>query len=204
MMHSLWLIALGYTLGSIPFAFLLARRWGRVDLRTSGSGNLGATNVFRTCGPVVGLGALTLDLAKGAVTVVLARQFGDDSTAPTVAGVAAVIGHVYPVWLGFRGGKGVATSCGVFALLAPLATAIASVAFVITVWGTRYVSLGSVAATVLLGPLAYVTSAPPAVVIGAVIAAAIIVERHRPNLMRVLAGAERRIGQEEVFSHRRH
>jgi glycerol-3-phosphate acyltransferase PlsY len=147
---------------------------------------------------------LTLDLAKGAVTVVLAQQFGDDSTAPTVAGVAAVIGHVYPVWLGFRGGKGVATSCGVFALLAPLATAIASVVFVITVWGTRYVSLGSVAATVLLGPLAYVTSAPPVVVIGAVIAAAIIVVRHRPNLMRVLAGAERRIGQEEVFSHRRH
>lgn len=201
-MQSLWLIALGYMLGSVPFALLLARCWGRVDLRRSGSGNLGAANVFRTCGPAIGLGALTLDMAKGAVTVVLAQQFGDDSTAPTAAGVAAVIGHTYPVWLGFRGGKGVATSCGVFALLAPLATAIASLAFVITVWGTRYVSLGSVAATVLLGPLAYVTSAPPVVVMGAVIAATIIVERHRPNLMRVLAGTERKIGNKEEVDSR--
>lgn len=201
MMPLVYLIAIGYALGSIPFAFLLARRWGRVDLRTSGSGNVGAANVFRTCGPAIGLGALTLDVVKGAVSVVLAQQFGTGSDTPAAAGVAAVVGHVYPVWLGFRGGKGVATSCGVFAVLAPLATAIVSVAFVITVWGTRYVSLGSVVATVLLGPLAYVTSAPPGVVIGSVIVAAIIVERHRPNLLRVRAGAERRIGQEEVVGH---
>lgn len=198
MMRSLWLIALGYTLGSIPFAFLVARRWGRVDLRTSGSGNIGAANVFRTSGPVIGLGALTLDMAKGAVTVVLARQFGGDSAASTAAGIAAVVGHIFPVWLGFRGGKGVATACGVFAMLAPLATAIASAAFVATVWWTRYVSLGSVVGAALLGPLAYLTSAPRTVVIGAFIAAAIIVERHRPNLVRVLAGAERRIGTTQL------
>jgi glycerol-3-phosphate acyltransferase PlsY len=163
-------------------------------LRTSGSGNVGAANVFRTCGPAVGFGALALDVAKGAVTVVLAQQCGDDAATPTAAGIAAVIGHCFPLWLGLRGGKGVATACGAFAMLVPLGTAMAGVVFVITVWWTRYVSLGSVVATVLLGPLAYVTSAPQAVVIGAFVAAAIIVERHRPNLVRVLTGAERRIG----------
>jgi len=199
MMHSLWLIAAGYTIGSIPFAFILARRWGGIDLRRSGSGNVGATNVFRTAGVAAGLSTLALDVGKGTVTVLVAGRFGSDPVGPIAAGVAAVIGHIYPVWLGFRGGKGVATACGVFAVLAPVATMIASGLFVITVWWTRYVSVGSVVASVLLGPLAYLTGARQSVVIGAVIAAAFIVERHRPNLIRVLAGAERRIGRKEVY-----
>jgi glycerol-3-phosphate acyltransferase PlsY len=197
MMLAWLLIVLGYVLGSIPFAFLVARRWGHVDLRRSGSGNIGAANVFRTSGVLVGLSALTLDVAKGAIAVVLAQRLRTGSAGPTAAGIAAVIGHIYPIWLGFRGGKGVATACGAFAILTPVATAIATGVFVATVWRTRYVSLGSVVATLLLGPIAYLVEAPPAVVIGALLTAAIIVERHRPNLASLFAGVERRIGHEE-------
>ena len=99
------------------------------------------------------------------------------------------------MWLGFKGGKGVATTCGVFAVLAPQATAIAGIFFLVTVWWTRYVSLGSVVASALLGPLAYLTGSPEITVIGALIVAAIVIERHRANLGRVAAGVERRIGQ---------
>lgn len=193
-MQSAWVIALGYALGSIPFAFILARRWGHVDLRTSGSGNVGATNVLRTSGPLLGLAALTLDVAKGAAAVALARQFAAGSAVPTAAGLAAVMGHVYPVWLRFRGGKGVATACGVFAVLAPPATAAVCVVFIVTVWWTRFVSLGSVISAVLFAPVAYRLGAPRTVVIGGLLAAVIIAWRHRSNVRRVLAGVEPRVG----------
>jgi glycerol-3-phosphate acyltransferase PlsY len=135
---------------------------------------------------------LLLDVAKGVASVLLARRLGGGAT-PTVAGVAAVVGHVYPVWLGFHGGKGVATACGAFALLAPPATAIAGLAFiVITLW-SRYVSLGSIVGTMLVGPVAYFTRAPRPVVAGAIVTAAIVVLRHRDNLRRMLAGVEHRI-----------
>jgi glycerol-3-phosphate acyltransferase PlsY len=193
----LWLVVVGYTLGSVPFAFVLARRWGHVDLRTSGSGNVGATNVFRTSGPLLGLAALMLDVAKGAATIVLAQQFATDAATPTAAGIAAVMGHVYPIWLRFRGGKGVATACGVFAMLAPLATAAVCLVFVIIVWCTRYVSLGSVVAAVLFAPVAYWRGASQNVVIGGLVAAAVIVGRHRSNLVKILAGTERRFGHQK-------
>lgn len=192
MLLNLVAIPLGYVLGSIPFALLLGRWLGGIDLRRSGSGNMGAANAFRTTGPFVGMAILLLDVGKGVATVLLARRLGGGAT-PTVAGVAAVVGHVYPIWLGFHGGKGVATACGVFALLTPPATAIAGLAFVITTLWTRYVSLGSVVGTMLVGPVAYFMSAPRSVVIGALVTAAIIVQRHRENLRRVLAGVEHRI-----------
>ncbi|HEY7449723.1 MAG TPA: glycerol-3-phosphate 1-O-acyltransferase PlsY [Vicinamibacterales bacterium] len=191
-MPNLWVIPIGYALGSIPFALLLGRWLGGIDLRRTGSGNLGAANAFRTTGPLVGLCILLLDVAKGAATVLLARRVGGGA-APAVAGVAAVVGHVYPIWLGFQGGKGVATACGAFALLAPPATAIASVAFLLTTLWTRYISLGSVVGTMLVGPIAYFMSAPTSVVIGALVTAAIIVPRHRDNLRRLVAGVEHRI-----------
>src|SRR5437773_2086795 len=110
-------VALGYLLGSIPFAWLVVRRWRAIDLRRAGSGNLGAANVARTAGLAAGLLVAVLDIAKGAASVVIADRLTHDSAAAAAAGVAAVVGHVYPIWLRFQGGKGAATGCGVFAVL---------------------------------------------------------------------------------------
>lgn len=185
----------GYLLGSVPFAYLLARRHRGFDLRRAGSGNVGAANLLRTTTVKIGIGAMALDMAKGVLSVILARQLEPGSGAPAAAGIAAVLGHIYPVWLKFRGGKGVATSCGVFAVLAPWATVMASLLFLVTVWWTKYVSLGSVIASALLGPLAYLTGSPFVTVLGAIIVGGLIVQRHRSNLARIMAGSERRIGQ---------
>ena len=185
----------GYLLGSVPFAYLLARRHRGVDLRRAGSGNVGAANLLRTTTVKIGIGAMALDMAKGVLSVILARQLEPGSGAPAAAGIAAVLGHIYPVWLKFRGGKGVATSCGVFAVLAPWATVMASLLFLVTVWWTKYVSLGSVIASAVLGPLAYLTGSPFVTVLGAIIVGGLIVQRHRSNLARIMAGSERRIGQ---------
>lgn len=188
-------LIVGYLLGAIPFAYLLARRHRGIDLRLAGSGNVGAANLLRTTTKKIGVSAMALDMGKGIAAVLVARQIEPGVTAPAVAGIAAVLGHIYPVWLGFRGGKGVATTCGVFAVLAPAATAIAGLFFIVTVWWTRYVSLGSVVASAMLGPLAYVTGSPGIAVMGAFLAGAVVIQRHRTNLSRVISGVERRIGQ---------
>jgi glycerol-3-phosphate acyltransferase PlsY len=185
----------GYFLGSIPFAYLLARRHRGIDLRLAGSGNVGAANLLRTTTKRIGVSAMALDMGKGIASVLVARQIDPSAAGPAMAGVAAVLGHIYPIWLGFRGGKGVATTCGVFSILAPQATAIAGIIFLITVWWTKYISLGSVVASAMLGPLAYLTGAPEIVVLAAFLVAIIIIHRHRSNLGRVFAGIERRIGQ---------
>ena len=192
--RSVLFVTIGYLVGSIPFAWLLARHTVGIDIRLAGSGNVGAANVYRTIGATVAMAVVTLDVAKGVCAVLLARRVGLGIGVQAASGVAAVIGHVYPVWLGFRGGKGVATACGVFAVLAPAATLMAGLAFVVTVWWTRYVSLGSVGAAVLLPPLAYLLAAPFAVVLAAVVCTAVIVGRHRRNLSRLQAGTERRLG----------
>jgi len=191
----LWPVVLGYLLGSVPFAFVLARRLGHVDLRTSGSGNVGATNVFRTSGPLLGLAALTLDVAKGAATIVLAQHFATDAATPTAAGIAAVMGHVYPIWLRFRGGKGVATACGVFAMLAPLATAAVCLVFVIIVWWTRYVSLGSILAAACVPFGALLLRYPAPFIAASLAVAVLIIARHHENIGRLLSGTERRLGE---------
>jgi glycerol-3-phosphate acyltransferase PlsY len=186
-------VACGYLIGSIPFAWLLARRLRGVDIRLTGSGNVGAANAYRATGPAAAALIVALDLAKGASAVLIANRAGLGAAVQAASGVAAVVGHVFPVWLGFRGGKGVATACGVFAVLAPFATALAGLVFVVTVWGTRYVSLGSLGAAVVLPPLAYYLAAPVAVVVAAVACTMMIVERHRPNLARLLRGTEPRL-----------
>ena len=183
-----------YLIGSVPFALLLARRWGAADLRLVGSGNVGAANVMRASGVKAGILVAALDVAKGAASVMLAERFGGNAAAPAAAGLAAIVGHIYPVWLRFRGGKGVATACGVFAVVVPPAMPAAMAIFVLTVWVTKYISLGSVLASVALPPLAYLTGSPAPAVATAWAAAAIIVFRHRSNLARVRAGTERRIG----------
>jgi acyl phosphate:glycerol-3-phosphate acyltransferase len=187
-------VALGYLVGSIPFAYLLVRRRG-IDLREAGSGNVGAANVLRTSGPGHAAAAMCLDAAKGALAVLIAQRLGAGAATPVAAGLAAVIGHVYPVWLGFRGGKGVATAAGAFAVLAPLAMLMASGAFVVALWATRYISVGSVVGAISLAAATIAVDASAPVSMGAAGAAVMILHRHRENLARVMAGTERRIGQ---------
>jgi glycerol-3-phosphate acyltransferase PlsY len=135
-----------------------------------------------------------LDITKGAVSVMIAERFGGNAAAPAAAGLAAIVGHIYPVWLRFRGGKGVATACGVFSVLTPFAIPPALGIFAVTVWMTKYISLGSMLASVALPPIAYAMGSPAPTVTAAFVAAAIIVFRHRSNLMRLRTGTERRIG----------
>lgn len=193
-MNEVAIVALGYLAGSIPFAFLLARRRG-VDLRLAGSGNVGAANVLRTSGVPNAVLALVLDAAKGSVAVLLAQRFSVEPATPVAGGLAAIIGHIYPVWLGFRGGKGVATAGGVFVVLTPTAVAVAGAVFALAIWVTRYVSVGSMSAAVTLAVTTAAMDVPAAVVVGTVLAAVIIVHRHRGNLSRLMAGTERRVGQ---------
>ena len=187
-------IITAYLIGSVPFAFLLSRRWNAADLRTVGSGNLGAANVLRAAGVSAGVLVAVLDAAKGAASVALAMRMSSGPLTPAAAGFAAIVGHIYPVWLKFRGGKGVATACGVFSVLTPLAVPPAFMIFLATAWVTRYVSLGSILASMALPPIAYATggTAPSLTAAGA--AAALIIFRHRGNLARLRAGTERRLG----------
>jgi glycerol-3-phosphate acyltransferase PlsY len=193
-MNEITVVAFGYLAGSIPFSYLLAR-WRGVDLRYAGSGNIGATNVLRTTGMPNAVLALCLDAAKGSVAVLVAQRFSADPVTPVASGLASIVGHVYPVWLGFRGGKGVATGGGMFAILTPTAVAIAAAAFAVAVGISLYASVGSVAAAVTLAVTTAAIGAPPSVAVGAAIAAAIVIYRHRGNLARLLAGTERRVGQ---------
>lgn len=187
-------ILFGYALGSVPFAFLIARRAG-IDVRVAGSGNVGAANVLRTTGTPFGILVMTLDIAKGAVAVLVAYLAEGTLPSMAAAGAAAIVGHIYPVWLRFHGGKGVAVAAGVFSVLAPVAAAIAAAAFLATVWTTRLVSLGSVIATVTLPSAAWLAGAPRSVVIAAVGVGALILFRHRANVRRILRGTERRMGE---------
>ena len=186
-------VLFGYFAGSVPFAFLLARRAG-IDVRVAGSGNVGATNVLRTTSPWRGIIVMLLDVAKGAMAVLIVNVAVGGVGVAALAGAAAIIGHIYPVWLRFHGGKGVAVAAGVFSILSPVATGIAAGLFLVTVWLTRYVSLGSIAATLALPPMAWWAGAPRAVVIAAAGAGALILFRHRANFRRLREGTERRMG----------
>src|SRR5512138_3196725 len=146
------MVGLGYVLGSISFAVLLVRLTTGKDIRTQGSGNAGATNVLRAHGKGLGIAVAALDVAKGALAVVLTRLVTPDPRAAAAAAFAAVLGHVFPLFYGFRGGKGVATTVGAFLALAPLPTLVCVGVFAAVVAITRYVSLGSVVAMVLLPP----------------------------------------------------
>ncbi len=193
-MEEILAVTLGYLAGSVPFAFLVARRRG-IDLRRVGSGNVGATNVLRTSGVTRAVAAMCLDGLKGALAVVVAQRLAFGPATPVAAGVASVIGHIYPVWLGFRGGKGVATAAGVFGVLAPTALAIAGGVFVLAVWTSRYMSVGSLAGAITLAIATAAADGPGAITAGALLVAGVIVHRHRGNLSRLMAGTERRVGQ---------
>jgi glycerol-3-phosphate acyltransferase PlsY len=179
----------GYAIGSAPISFLIVRTVRGIDLRREGSGNVGATNAYRTSGALIAMTVLLIDIAKGVASVWLAAP----GEAAVVAGTAAVAGHIYPVWLGFRGGKGVATATGAFAMIAPVVTAIAAAFFLVIVVATRFVSLGSVVAACVLCAGAWLLG-PRAVAVGASAVAALILLSHRGNLSRLLAGTERPTG----------
>jgi glycerol-3-phosphate acyltransferase PlsY len=190
---SLLAIVAAYLIGSIPFALILARRRG-TNLRLVGSGNPGAANVMRASGVAAGVLVALLDAAKGAASVWIAERASAAPDLAAAAGVAAIVGHIYPVWVKFRGGKGVATACGVFSILTPLALPPALAIFAAAVWATKYVSLGSVLASLALPPIAYALGSPASAVVASLAAATIIVFRHRSNVGRLRTGTERRIG----------
>lgn len=195
MLALLQVVAVAYLVGSIPFSFLVARAFGVEDVRRVGSGNVGATNVLRSAGKAAGALALLLDLGKGAAATALAAKLAPGLAAgPAVAAVAAVFGHMYPVWLRFEGGKGVATGLGAFAPLVPREALVALLVFGAIAAATRYVSLGSVTGGVALAFLVLARLGPDPVALAALLTAALVVFRHRSNLQRILRGTERRMG----------
>src|SRR6266571_6271683 len=187
-----------YLLGTVPFGLLLAKLFGGADVRKAGSGNIGATNVARVVGPLAGILTLIFDTAKGAAAVWLAgRVTNESATWMTIAAFAVLLGHCFPVWLRFKGGKGVATALGVFLALCPLAAVSALLLFLLCVAYWRYVSLGSIAAAAAMPLLIYFLWAPghaPPIVIdlGTLAVALLVIYKHDGNLQRLVEGTEPR------------
>jgi len=190
------ILIIAYLLGSLPFGLILAKLFGGGDVRKAGSGNIGATNVLRVVGPLAGILTLLLDAAKGWSAVSLAgRVTHEQTTVMVLAGFLAMIGHCFPVWLGFRGGKGVATAAGVFLALCPSAFLAALVLFIVVVSFWRYVSLASLAAAAALPLLVYLLWAPrfappESVTLGSLAIAALVIVQHRGNINRLARGEE--------------
>jgi glycerol-3-phosphate acyltransferase PlsY len=197
-------VIVGYLLGAIPVGIIVGRLAGRVDLRDHGSRRTGTTNALRVLGPVPAAVVLLLDVVKGAAAV-LAGQWLAGGQAPDVAaaaaGTAAIVGHTWSVFIGFGGGRGVATTGGALLAMAPLTLLILVPVMLLVVWGTKYVSLGSMVGAVLApfvaAALALVDLAPAATVALAAAAGVLIVLRHADNIDRLRRGTERRLGQRE-------
>ncbi len=201
----LWLfpISVAYLLGSIPFGYLLVRIFRKEDIRTTGSGNIGATNVARSGAKGLGIATLLLDLGKAYLAVKIAQWLAPGNYDVAVAAaIAAILGHVFPIWLGFRGGKGVASALGVFlALTWPSALCILAV-FVIIFLITRYVSLASIiaAASFPLFGFHFVPQRTPIVIFGFLFIPILIIVKHHQNIRRLLAGTESRFGKTKVVA----
>jgi len=191
-MQGLIAVVIAYLLGGIPFGFLLVKLTRGTDVRESGSGNIGATNVLRTTGRAAGLATLALDIAKGFIAVWLAAKLTDDAPEWTsLAALAVMAGHAFPVFLKFQGGKAVATFIGAFAYLTPLPLAAVLLLFVVTVAVTRYISAASILAAATFPFGVWIILHPPVqVTIAAFIAGAFIVYRHKSNWLRLRAGTE--------------
>ncbi|MEW5924591.1 MAG: glycerol-3-phosphate 1-O-acyltransferase PlsY [Candidatus Zixiibacteriota bacterium] len=199
-MYDIFAIAGGYVLGSIPFALIITRLFGVKDIRTVGSGNIGATNAWRAAGPAAGILVSVGDIGKGILAVLLALLMPESelgfANLELIAGIAAVLGHVFPVFLGFRGGKGVNTALGVMIMILPIETLIALAGFILTVAISRFISLGSVLAAIFLF-LAVLASyifhfhpVPLLYLIMAGLVMILIVITHRTNIARLLSGSE--------------
>jgi glycerol-3-phosphate acyltransferase PlsY len=200
---TLWLLTLttAYLLGSIPFGYLLVRLFRKEDVRSTGSGNIGATNVARAGGTTLGLLTLLFDALKGCVAVLIAMHLAPNtaqgpSTLAIAAAVAAVIGHVFPIWLRFHGGKGIATALGVFIALVPLVALSSVGVFLLIVATTRLVSLGSILAAVSIPFLAIllVPHRAPSLLVGLSFISLLSIIKHHANIVRLLHGTESRFG----------
>lgn len=208
------LVALAYLIGSIPFSFIVVKLFAGKDLREHGSHNVGATNVTRTAGRIAGALALALDIAKGFSAIVLARWIVAMPQWPfgagmqpwesremwiSLAGVLAVVGHMFPVWLRFHGGKGVATAAGVFAALDPIVLLAAMIVFAIVLLAFRYVSLASVvtAASVPLFFRYLATDASFWRIVASIVIALAVIVKHHSNIARLARGSERKMGQKK-------
>jgi len=191
---------IAYLLGSIPFGYLIVRWQRGIDVRATGSGSIGATNVMRNLGVMGFVATFILDAGKGLLAVLLASKMTfENPTWVAAAAFAAVLGHCFPVWLKFRGGKGVATGVGVFIALAPWQVVLVLVIFAVMVAIWRYISLGSVVATAAFPVLVHLMKHPPVqMVLGAAGAALIIIARHHANIARLLKGTENKVGRKKA------
>lgn len=194
-------LVLAYLLGSIPFGFLIVKWKQGADVRSSGSGATGATNVLRNAGKAAGIATLLLDAVKGFAAVELARWLtASEGTSWLVAGaaIAAVVGHIFPIWLRFKAGKGVATGLGVFLGIAPLAVLASAVVFFIVVAITRFISLGSILAAGTMPLWAWLLQRSdadlPKILTALTVSALLIIARHHENIQRLIAGTENRFG----------
>ena len=193
-------ILVGGFLGAIPFGVLITRLLGAEDPRKSGSGNIGATNVLRTSGWKSGVLTLLLDVLKGVAAILFARYVASRVSAPTlepIAALAAVLGHMYSPFTGFRGGKGVATGLGVFALLTPGPTALAALVFILVVAVTRYVSLGSMLAAAAVPLAGFWMNCPVVVYTSSALISLLVIWKHQDNIGRLMRGEENRIGRKK-------
>ena len=186
-------VAVAYLLGSFSFGLFVARWYGQANLREGGSGNIGATNVARTLGPAPALMTLLGDTVKGCAAVLLAQAWGSSLTVTALAALAAVIGHMFPVYHRFRGGKGVATALGVMIPLLPWPTLGAVVVWTAVTLSLRYVSAASMMAALVVPLLAYLRGDPLPLVMAASAAAVLVVGAHRGNLQRLAQGTESRL-----------
>lgn len=187
------LIPLAYLLGSVPTGIVVSRAFGKADPRTAGSRNIGATNVGRTSGKAAGVLTLAGDIIKGALPAYIALLVEPDPVFVSLVALAAFIGHLFPIYLRFRGGKGVATACGVMLVISPIATLLSGAVFLIAVLVKRYVSLGSMLASVSLPVfLSFIRGGKPYVPMGIIISVLIII-KHTDNIRRLAAGKENKI-----------
>ena len=187
-------IIVSYLLGSIPVGYLIVNARTGGDIRKIGSGGTGATNVSRRAGKGAGILTLVLDALKGSAAVIIATIMLRDTNHASwwigIAGIVAILGHIFPVWLGFRGGKGVATGVGVFLVLTPVAVLLSGLLFLIVVVFTRYVSLGSMIGALSVPALVWLLNYGPPLVFTTLFGAALIVYAHRQNIQRLLTGTE--------------
>jgi len=187
---------LSYLLGAFPTGYLLVKWTSRNDIRRFGSGATGATNVLRLKGWKLALPVAVIDVAKGVVPAVIAFRYSEgDAGYAALCASLAVLGHCYPVYIGFRGGKGVATAAGAMFALAPAPAALCLAVFVLIVVLTRYVSLGSMAGAILFPIFGLLLNRPRPLLLGSLLLVAIILIRHRMNLVRLLKGTERKFGE---------